>query len=225
VNLARRTVIAASALFACAAFSEPPNTVAFRAADEVEVSGISYGSGRNAVLLVPGGHGVGETWDMQARRLAKAGFRVLAIDYRGRGRLTNVPPDDEKANLDVIGAARQLRAEGAERISVVGASWGGWAAATAAIAEPDLFDRVVLLAHSAFDDPERLAARKLFIVGSDDRNGSGLRRLEWISEQFQQTPQPKTLVVLDSAAHAQFLFLTPEGEKLYEEIEGFLLAP
>jgi pimeloyl-ACP methyl ester carboxylesterase len=218
-------VIAASALFACAAFTAPPDHVAFRAADEVEVSGISYGSGRNAILLVPGSHGVGETWDMQARRLAKAGFRVLAIDYRGRGRLTIVPPDDEKAHLDVVGAARQLRAEGAERISVVGASWGGWAAATAAIAEPGLFDRVVLIAHSAFDDPEKLAARKLFIVAGEDRDGRGRPRLEWISEQFQQTPQPKALVVLDSSAHAQFLFLTPEGDRLYEEIERFLLAP
>jgi pimeloyl-ACP methyl ester carboxylesterase len=176
------------------------------------------------VVLVPGGHGVGETWHFQAQRLARAGFRVLAIDYRGRGRSPPVPPDDEKAHLDVLGAVRQLKAEGAERVSVVGASWGGWAAGTAAIAEPGLIDRVVLLAHSPFREPERLGGRKLFIVAAEDREGSGRLRIESIRDQFQRAPEPKELVLLEGAAHAQFLFLTDQGERLYAEIERFLSA-
>lgn len=196
----------------------------FSAADGAPLTGQVYGKGSHAVLLVPGGHGVGETWDLQAQRLARAGFRVLALDYRGRGRSPAIPPDDEKAHLDVTGAARRLKAEGARQISVVGASWGGWAAGTAAIAEPGLIDRLVLLAHSPFKEPARLGGRKLFIVGRDDSVGSGALRLKEIRAQYEAAPHPKKLVVLPSAAHAQFLFLTSHGEHLYREILGFLSA-
>lgn len=193
--------------------------------DGVPLSGLAYGKGKRAVLLVPGGHGIGETWDLQARRLAAAGFRVLAIDYRGRGVAPHGAPDDEKAHLDVLGAVRHLRSEGAERVFVVAGSWGGWAAGTAAVEEPGLIDRLVLLAHSPFEHPERLAGRKLFIVAGEDRDGTGRPRLAAIREQYERAPQPKSLVVLDGAAHAQFLFLTPQGERLLAEILSFLSAP
>lgn len=224
MRLSRRAVIAGLAFSGCAAVAHGRTVMTFRAADGAAVSGRNYGEGRRAVVLVPGGHGVGETWDAQAQRLARGGLRVLAIDYRGRGPSPTVPADDTLAHLDVMGAVRQLQAEGAERISAVGASWGGWAAATAAIAAPGLIDRVALLAHSPFEHPERLGGRKLFIVARDDRNGTGRPRLEAIREQFELAPEPKELVVLDGAAHAQFLFLTPQGERLQAELERFLLA-
>jgi pimeloyl-ACP methyl ester carboxylesterase len=189
------------------------------------VSGRSYGSGSRGVVLVPGGHGVGDTWHLQAQRLARAGFRVLTIDYRGRGLLPSVPPDDEKAHLDVLGAVRQLKADGADQISVVGASWGGWASGTAAIAEPGLISRLVLIAHSPFREPERLRGRKLFIVAEEDRVGTGQLRLDAIRDQFERAPEPKALVVLPGAAHAQFMFLTPHGERLYAETLRFLSEP
>jgi pimeloyl-ACP methyl ester carboxylesterase len=224
MQLTRRAVVAGLALSRCAATLPGPRHVTFRATDGVPVTGHSYGEGRRAVVLVPGGHGVGETWDAQARRLARSSLRVLAIDYRGRGRSQGATPDDAKAHLDVMGAVRQMQADGADQVSVVGASWGGWAAATAAIAAPNLIDRLVLLAHSPFDQPERLSGRKLFIVARDDRDGSGRQRLETIRAQHRRAPEPKALVVLDGAAHAQFLFLTPQSERLYAEIERFLLA-
>jgi hypothetical protein len=83
----------------------------------------------------------------------------------------------------------------------------------------------VLLAHSPFEQPERLGGRKLFIVAAEDRVGSGRLRLHEIRSQYDRAPEPKQLVVLPGAAHAQFLFLTPHGETLYAEIFGFLAAP
>ena len=222
MDLTRRAVLAGLALSGCVAARAGRGSVIFRSEDGVQVSGRAHGAGARGVVLVPGGHGVGETWDRQARRLARAGFRVLAIDYRGRGPAGGVEPDDTKAHLDVIGAVRRLRAEGARQVSVVGASWGGWAAGTAAIAVPGLIDRLVLLAHSPFDHPERLGGRKLFIVAAGDRDGTGRPRLESVRAQYESAPGPKRLVVLKGAAHAQFLFLTPEGERLQAEIERFL---
>ncbi len=224
MTLTRRAAIAGLALSSCAALAAPPRSLTFRTSDGASVSGQIYGAGRHGVVLVPGGHGVGETWHGQALRLAQAGLRVLAMDYRGRGR-SDGAPDDEKAHLDVVAAVRQLRAAGAERVSVVGASWGGWAAGTAAIQAPGEIERLVLLAHSPFDQPERLGGRKLFIVARNDESGSGKPRLEDIQDQYRRAPGPKRLVVLDGAAHAQFLFLTPQAQRLYGEIEGFLTAP
>jgi pimeloyl-ACP methyl ester carboxylesterase len=220
----RRAVLAGLALPGLAAAAKPAGLVTFAAQDGVPVTGRIYGRGPRGVVLVPGGHGVGDTWHIQAERLARAGFHVLAIDYRGRGRAPGIKPDDEKAHLDVLGAGRHLRARGARSIALVGASWGGWAAGTAAVAAPGLADRIVLLAHSPFDHPERLGGRKLFILGREDRVGSGKLRLDEIREQYDRAPAPKQLILLEGAAHAQFLFLTDQGSRLGREILRFLTA-
>jgi hypothetical protein len=64
----------------------------------------------------------------------------------------------------------------------------------------------------------------MFIVAGEDRDGTGRLRLESIRDQFERAPNPKELVVLPGAAHAQFLFLTPQGERLYAEVLRFLSA-
>lgn len=223
VSVTRRAFSAGLALAAMAGAARAQQLVAVRAADGVTVGGRSYGSGRRGVVLVPGGHGVGETWHLQAQRLAGAGFHVFAIDYRGLGGLPG-KPDDTKTHLDVLGAVHQLSAAGADQIAVVGASWGGRAAGLAAILAPKLIDRLVLLAPSEIDTPERLGGRKLFIVASGDRDGSGRLRLDTIRKQYDRAPAPKELVILPGDAHAQFLFLTAQGDRLYAEILRFLSA-
>jgi pimeloyl-ACP methyl ester carboxylesterase len=222
MSVTRRTVLAGLALPGLPAAAKPGGLVAFAAQDGVPVTGRIYGAGRRGVVLIPGGHGVGETWHIQARGLARAGFHVLAMDYRGRGRASVVAPDDEQAHRDVIGAARHLRARGARSVALVGASWGGWAAGTATIAVPDLAERIVLLAHSPLDQPERLGGRKLFILAREDRVGSGKLRLDEVRQQYERARAPKQLVLLDGAAHAQFLFLTDQGPRLTQEIFRFL---
>ena len=222
MRLTRRAMMSGLALVGCTGGAVARARLGYQAADGVPLSGLVYGAGRRGVVLVPGGHGVGETWHAQAERLAGDGFRVLAIDYRGRGHRTGAAPDDEKVQLDVIGAVRRLRADGADRVAVVGASWGGWAAGRAAIEAPGEIDRLVLLAHSPFGEPERLGGRKLFIVAAEDRDGGGRLRLDSIRDQFERAPPPKSLIVLDGAAHAQFLFLTGQAERLYREIARFL---
>jgi pimeloyl-ACP methyl ester carboxylesterase len=220
--IGRRAFMAGLTTTLCAA-AKPGSAETFIASDGVRLHAHSFGRGQRAVILVPGAHGIGDTWEQQARRLATAGFHVLALDYRGLGR-SQGPQDDAQTHLDVLSVIRTLKAQGAKQIALVGASWGGRAAALAAIAAPDLVDRLVLLAHSPIDNPERLSCPKLFIAGKDDRDGSGRLRLDSIRDQFRRAPEPKRLVVLDGAAHAQFLFLTRSGERLYSEIAGFLLA-
>lgn len=225
MKLATRLSVLVLTLTGCTTGSHSPTSFSFQAADRVLVTGHLYGKGPHGVVLVPGAHGIGEAWHFQAQRLARRGFRVLAMDYRGLGVASRVQQDGEKAYLDVLGAVHRLEAEGAGQISVIGASWGGRAAAQAALAEPGLVDRLILIAPSPFEGAEKLAKPTLIVVAADDRDGSGQRRLVTISSHYQRLAGPKRLIVVEGAAHAQFLFLTPHGERLYAEILRFLRKP
>jgi pimeloyl-ACP methyl ester carboxylesterase len=187
----------------------------------------SYGSGFQAVVLAHGGQFNKESWEKQARILVKAGFRVLAFDFRGYGRSKGPGqenPGSAPFRFDVLAAVRYLRKTGAKTVSVVGASMGGGAAADASIEAPGEIDRIVLLAGYGDGPPEKIKGRKLFIVARDDANSDG-PRLPRIREQYEKVPEPKQLVILDGSAHAQFLFQTDQGERLMSEILRFLSEP
>ncbi len=181
------------------------------------------------MVLAHGGRFTKESWTSQAPILSKAGFRVLAIDFRGRGESRGGPTlgnHDDGVYLDVLAAVRFLRADGAKSISVVGASFGGYAAARAAAeSDPTEIDRLVLLAASPNEQPERIEGRKLFIVARNDTTASGVPRLVSIRKQFDRAPPPKELVVVEGYAHAQFLFDTNESQRVMDEIVRFLSAP
>ncbi len=215
--------IAAIALALLAVGQEP---VSFPTEDGGIVYADVYGTGDRGVVLAHGGRFNKESWATRAHALATAGFRVVAIDFRGRGQSRGGPQSlsrDDGAHFDVLAAVRYLHQTGASTVSVVGASFGGGATAQAAVEAPrGAIDRIVLLAHSAIDTPERMKGRKLFITSRGDTTGSGALRLPQIREQYNQAPEPKELLILDGAAHAQFIFETPQGERLMREILRFL---
>ena len=82
-----------------------------------------------------------------------------------------------------------------------------------------------LLAAPPVAHPERIRARKLFIVSRGDAGADGSPRLETIRKQYESSPEPKELLVLEGSAHAQFLFETDQGQRLLQEILRFLNAP
>ena len=202
-------------------------TVSFPSPDGGTVVADTYGVGRRGVVLAPGGRFRKESWSDQARTLSDAGFRVVAIDYRGRGQ-SQAGPDAsmDDVHLDVQAAVYYLQANGAETIAIIGASFGGEAAGNAVLGLPaGSVDRLVLLAHSAIGPVESLTGRKLFITSRGDTTGTGRHRLDWIQDEFNRSSEPKRLVVVDGAAHAQFLFDTPQGSQVMSEIVAFLLEP
>jgi pimeloyl-ACP methyl ester carboxylesterase len=186
-----------------------------------------YGKGDRGVVLAHGGRFNKESWEKQAQALVKAGFRVLAIDFRGRGQShgPSSKSGEDGVEYDVLAAVRYLRKTGVKTVSVVGASFGGEAAADASIdAEPGEIDRLVLLAAWTDRAPEKMKGRKLFIVARDDANDDG-SRLPKIRANYEKAAGPKELVVLDGSAHAQFIFATDQGERLMREILRFLSEP
>lgn len=200
--------------------------VSFPTRDGGRVYADLYGHGNRGVVLAHGAFFNKESWALQARPLAKAGFRVLAIDFRGHGKSyagPGAPRGLRGLSLDVLAAIRYLHETGSKSVSVVGASMGGGAAAMAATeAKPGEIDRLVLLAAVGIKDPQKMQGRKLFIVSRHDMLRNGVPRLTVVREQYEKAPGPKKLLILPGSAHAQFIFKTAEGPHLFEAILQFL---
>jgi pimeloyl-ACP methyl ester carboxylesterase len=210
------TVCLIMLLLGCAAQppDDPPMSLTTVHFDTGPVAAIEYGNSTDCVILAHGGRFTKESWDAQARTLARAGFHVFAINLH------------QHPELGVLEYVRHLRAKRATSVSVIGASYGGGAAAEASVlADEGEIDRIVLLAHSSIKHPELMKGRKLFIVARDDPYADGTPRLASIQDQNDRAPGPKELVVLEGDAHAQFIFDTDQGARLMDEILRFLQQP
>lgn len=184
-----------------------------------------YGQGEKGLVLAHGGQFNKESWRPQAEQFAAAGFHVLAFDFRGYGKSHGPGQADiftAPLELDVLAAVRYLHSIGAKRVSIVGASLGGWAAGDASIASaPGEIDRIVFLASSPRGPAEKLKCASLFLVARDDANGDGLR-LPGIKASFERAAEPKKLVIVEGSAHAQWLFQTPQAKRVMDEMLRFL---
>ena len=162
-----------------AANAAAQTTVSFPTEDGGVIFADVYGDGDKAVVLAHGGQFNKESWAKQARTLVTAGFRVLAIDFRGYGKSKgpgDSDPEDAPLHLDVLAAVRYLRKAGAKSVSIVGASMGGGAAGDASIAsEPGEIDRIVMLGAAPNGPADKLRSASLFIVARDDASGDGPR--------------------------------------------------
>lgn len=217
----------ALALLASFALAQRPVTIPLpnRAG---RIRGDLYGSGSRGIVLAHGGRFNKESWATQARVFADAGFMVLAIDFRGDRVNPDGSPSAEGSTpdnaADVLAAVRYLHAIGVKTVSAVGGSLGGDAVGEADVqSQPGEFDRVVFLASSGGDEPEKLKGRKLYIVARGDIGPDG-PRIKEIQDHYARAPQPKQLVVVEGTAHAQYLFGTNEGPRVMNNILNFLGA-
>lgn len=190
--------------------------VSFPTSDGGLVHARLYGNSSRGVILAHGAVFNKESWRKQSELLARKDFLVLAIDFRGYGESRH-ETEKNALHLDVLAAITYLEKRGAERVSVVGGSMGGGAAARAAVlAKPDQIDRLILLAHSPISQPDKLTGRKLFIVS----RGDGIRNS--VQQQYEQAPEPKKLLLLNGNAHAQHIFKTPHASTLQDAIVRWL---
>lgn len=106
--------------------------VQLKASDGAVVYGVEVGTGTTGVVL---GHQVAsdhcELMDF-ARELAQHGYRALSIDFRDYGQSASRGGKWWRLDRDVAAAVARLRADGATRIKLVGASMGGTATLVAA---------------------------------------------------------------------------------------------
>jgi pimeloyl-ACP methyl ester carboxylesterase len=222
-----RALIAIVAAFFLLNVATAQKSISFPTEDGGVIFADLYGAGEKGVVLAHGGPFNKESWAKQARILEAAGFRVLALDFRGYGQ-SHGPgqsqPLSAPLQLDILAAVQYLRRTGSKSVSVIGGSMGGSAAGDASIASPPgVIDRLVLLGAAPNGPADKLKSPILFIVARDDANSDG-PRLPWIREQFERAPQPKELIVVEGSAHAQYLFQTDQGERVMREILRFLSA-
>jgi pimeloyl-ACP methyl ester carboxylesterase len=208
-----------------------PVSVSFATSDGGRVVADLYGKGERAIILAHGGRFDKESWSRQARVLAAAGYRVLAINFRGYGESSGpgqADPLSAPLELDVLAAVRYLREPdwGVKWVSIVGGSMGGSAGAdAAALSSAGEIEAIVLLGSSGGRTPEKIPGRKLVIATKDDADGSGTLRLPKIRAAYEKMTEPKEILVLEGSAHAQYLFDTPDGEPVMREILKFLSSP
>jgi alpha-beta hydrolase superfamily lysophospholipase len=99
----------------------------FHASDGVLLDGAALGSGTTGVVLAHESPADLCGWVPYARVLSGAGFWVLLIDHRHFGR-SESPTDKAKTGRfvrDLEGAVDELKREGAEKVFLMGASFGG----------------------------------------------------------------------------------------------------
>jgi pimeloyl-ACP methyl ester carboxylesterase len=222
-----RTFIAVIAALFLAQAAAAQKTISFPTEDGGVIYADVYGQGDRAVVLAHGGRFNKESWQKEAPTLASAGFRVLALDFRGYGKSRGPgqsDPVDAPLHFDVLAAVRYLRSTRAKTVSIIGASMGAGAAGDASIAsQPGEIDRLVFLGGAPNGPAEKLKSRSLFIVARNDTSGDG-PRLPGIQQQYDKAPQPKALIILEGSAHAQYLFQTDQADRVMREILRFLSA-
>src|SRR3990172_4787453 len=126
-----------------------PETVYLPTTDGVRIAGSFYNNGTNSIILL---HMLGRTradYNFFAKTLARQGYTVLSIDFRGHGE--SVPPafdDVDSSGLvrDVAAAKSFLVSKGrpADKISIIGASIGANTALRYASEDPSIRSLVLL---------------------------------------------------------------------------------
>jgi pimeloyl-ACP methyl ester carboxylesterase len=220
-----RALLLMLAGFLLAASGQAQTNVSIPTSDGGVIFADLYGQGEKGLVLAHGGQFNKESWRPQAEQFAAAGFHILAFDFRSYGKSHGPGQADiftAPLQLDVLAAVRYLRSHGAKTVSIVGGSLGGGAAGDASIASaPGEIDRIVFLGSSPNGPADKLKSASLFLVARDDASDDG-PRLPGIRAQFEKAPEPKTLVILDGSAHAQYLFQTPQAKRVMDEILAFL---
>ena len=137
---------------------------------------------------------------------------MLAFDSHGFGRS---PAGSGEIDVDVHAAAAKLRALGARKLVLIGASMGGTAVLSAAadldpkptavvsLSGPASFDFM-----SALDAVPTLTMPKLFVVGSGDAQFADDAR-----DLYRRAHGPKQLVVVQTADHGVDLLDDPPAQR------------
>ena len=198
----------------CAAPEVRATLLRFPAADGVQLDGVLVGSGPAGVVLLHAYPADLCGFWPYAVYLSQRGLQALAIDLRCFGLSACPQTDDAKSRVvdDVAGAVAALRAHGAKRIALVGASMGATTAllAGAALRPPvaavvslstGKFDLATLLGGSTpldtYSAAKRLSVPVLYAVARNDPNVP----VAQVQALHRMTPaKDKQLVVLGGAS-------------------------
>ncbi|SMG62415.1 secreted protein containing Alpha/beta hydrolase fold-1 domain [methanotrophic bacterial endosymbiont of Bathymodiolus sp.] len=198
-------------------FNLSANEVKFSTNDSATIYAEFKKRGSHAVLLAHGAIFNKESWGEFEQQLLDNNYTVLAIDFRGYGKSTK-GQQSNALYLDILAGVEFLQSQPEiSKISVLGASMGGAAAAKAsAYAKPQSINQLILLSPASVYQPEKLKGVLLFIASKDEYLTKGLK------SAYNKAPAPKTYKLIPGSAHAQHIFKTPQADTLTAIILDFL---
>jgi dienelactone hydrolase len=173
---------------------------------------------RGAMIMVgdaDGGlDGPAGLYEPLAEQLQKAGIMSLRIDYRE-------PNDLRESIYDVLAGVEALRQQGAERVALLGWSFGGAVVITAGVAS-DLVVGVATIACQNFGTemaPDLAPKSILLMHGTDD-----METPDQISRDlYSHARQPKELALYSGGDHDLARHTKPALDKLYAWSKRLLL--
>jgi alpha-beta hydrolase superfamily lysophospholipase len=209
----------------CLTRAERRRAVRFTTFDRVRLIGVELGSGPRVVVLAhQGGGGEGPwlcAWMRYARVLALQGYRVLAFDHRGFGSSgqTSHWARATRVDFDVLAAIQVMRARGARRIVLAGASLGGAAVLSAAALSPTRVDGVISFASpQIFGRVDALRAARalrvpaLFVSAEEDGTFA-----EDARALYDACPSPdKRLAIVSGFVHGAPVLRDPATRQLVD---------
>lgn len=193
----------------------------FRTADGFQLEARRFGAGAKGVVLAHMRSSDMGSWEDFAEELADNGYHVITFNFRGYGD-SEGRRDFGIIDRDVSAAARYLRANGATKVAVIGASMGGTAALIAASGTE--MGVATLSAPLSFEGLEAgpklpsISGSKLFVASLDD--GRAARDAE---QMFRLAGDPQAdLKLLPGDAHGTDMLESARGEEVSKMLLGFL---
>lgn len=155
-----------------------------------------------AVILVHGAIYDAASWTPQAEAMADAGMTVISV---------------ERAAVDaILLAAEHARSElGVDKIVLVGASAGAPPVLEAASQVDELAGVIILAGTGNAAELPRVPA--LFIAAEGD--GGAADRMHKMADE---APGDGRVLIVEGDAHAQAIFVAPQGDDVLAEIIGWL---
>jgi len=204
-------------------------TLWFEAADGTKLDGAELGAGPRGVLFLHESPDDLCGSEPYAAEVAGRGFHVLIIDLRAFGLSHRGPRGGIRgAVADVRGAVDELKRLGAERVAVVGASYGGAAAVATAPELGSEIDGVVSISGELDLGSAQLHALAavpritvpLLIMGS--RNDHYLDQEDARTMLRAAVSSRAQLVEFDGSAHGWNILASSQKQRAYEFLIGFL---
>jgi pimeloyl-ACP methyl ester carboxylesterase len=167
-----------------------------------------YFAGKSArsVILAPGAMFSKESWHFLAERFLELGISSVALN--------------SGSTPDLLNAVAFLKAKGAKKITIIGASAGGAGVLfTLKVNIDPLVDSVILLAPAGGLPIKSEQVKKLFIVAEDDMISSNAE----VYKLYINSSDPKLYEeITGSSDHAQHLFDSKHKEDIIQLMIDFI---
>jgi alpha-beta hydrolase superfamily lysophospholipase len=198
----------------------------FRASDKALLNGVAIGNGDTAVVLAHGYPSQLCEWLPYAKTLASRGYLALAFDFRGLGNSKEYFGEQAtRHDLDLEAAAEQARRRGADKVFLMGGSYGGAAVLWAGAEMGDDLAGIVDLSgptslFNAIGLAPKITAPLLVLASSHDSVVSPKDSRELVAAAGSEEKQA---AVYPGAWHSQdLLYAAPYREKVDALIMDFL---